>query len=246
MFRTIGLGFSTGILIAFLAHFYRPETTSFWFSNRSDKERLENVLKALVWQEQSVQIPDLSQTTSPTKPRIAIGFGACHDLFVDASFMFSGEDPPDTPEHVNDITTYAEFQSVFTYFFQHGAAAEYDKLVSAWKSWVNWKDWMILINGFRRFVPDDNLFERLVAKAEKDPAHRYALGGNAPVMALRFAQEGAEILLAGRMTQTLQKVLPPTITLAGSDNVDKDDIHLILEYKRNQVWQQYQSPRANR
>eukprot|EP00094_Tigriopus_californicus_P001080 TCALIF_01045-PA protein Name:"Similar to Adpgk ADP-dependent glucokinase (Mus musculus)" AED:0.27 eAED:0.27 QI:205/0.53/0.35/0.64/0.92/0.85/14/0/1299 len=222
MLRTIGFGLSTGILLALLAQYYCPEITPFWFIHHGQKGRMEHVLNALVSQEQSVDLAGLASFSSVNPPpRIAIGFGACHDLFVNASHMFSGQDPPKVPEHFNDITTYSEFQSVFAYFFRHGAAAE-------------------------RFVSEDKLFKGLVAKAEQDPAHRYALGGNAPVMALRFAQEGAEVLLAGRMSPELKKSLPTMITVAGSDHVAHDDVHLILEYKRNQVWQQYQSPRANR
>jgi ADP-dependent glucokinase len=36
----------------------------------------------------------------------------------------------------------------------------------------------------------------------------FALGGNAPVMAKRFALEGCEVLLAAAMTPKLQESLP--------------------------------------
>ena len=65
-------------------------------------------------------------------------------------------------------------------------------------------------------------------------------------MALRFAREGAQVLLAAKMTDKMRQGLPDTVTVAGSDNVKKDDVHLILEYKRGETWGPYKSPRANR
>jgi ADP-dependent glucokinase len=65
-------------------------------------------------------------------------------------------------------------------------------------------------------------------------------------MALRFAKEGAKVLLAAKMTEKMRKDLHESITLAGSDHVERDDIHLILEYKRQESWGKYTSPRANR
>ena len=42
-------------------------------------------------------------------------------------------------------------------------------------------------------MSDDDVFDQLVSEAAKAPEARYAIGGNAPVMALRFAREGAEV-----------------------------------------------------
>ena len=70
-------------------------------------------------------------------------------------------------------------------------------------------------------------------------------------MANRFAMEGADVLLAGKMSIALKDKIRPGITLTGNkgglhESVEKDDIHLILEYKRNEEWGTYKSPRANR
>ena len=65
--------------------------------------------------------------------------------------------------------------------------------------------------------------------------------------------EGADVILAGRMSNILKEKIRPGITLTGqaeqsSGNVihTKDDVHLIIEYKRNEEWGKYKSPRANR
>ena len=65
--------------------------------------------------------------------------------------------------------------------------------------------------------------------------------------------EGADVILAGRMSNILKEKIRPGITLTGQaeqspGNVihTKDDVHLIIEYKRNEEWGKYKSPRANR
>ena len=65
--------------------------------------------------------------------------------------------------------------------------------------------------------------------------------------------EGADVVLAGRMSKLLKDKIRPGITLTGQakqssgNAIDtKDDVHLILEYKRNEEWGKYKSPRANR
>ena len=81
--------------------------------------------------------------------------------------------------------------------------------------------------------------------AEKDSAHRWGLGGNAPVMAARFAKEGADVLLGAKLSPSLEDWIPPSVQVAGG-KVDVDDIHVIVEYKRKEVWDGVESPRANR
>ena len=61
--------------------------------------------------------------------------------------------------------------------------------------------------------------------------------------------EGANVILAGKMSKFLKGKIRSGIELTGNDmdtSTEKDDIHLILEYKRNEEWGKYKSPRANR
>ena len=64
-------------------------------------------------------------------------------------------------------------------------------------------------------------------------------------MANRFALEGANVLLAAKMSKNFQQTIHENIQVIG-DVIEKDDIHLILEYKRNEHWGNLKSPRANR
>lgn len=53
------------------------------------------------------------------------------------------------------------------------------------------------------------------------------------------------MLLAAKMTPKFRQKIHPNIKVTGED-ISEDDIHLILEYKRNEKWGDFQSPRANR
>ena len=59
-----------------------------------------------------------------------------------------------------------------------------------------------------------------------------ALGGNAPVMARRFALEGADVLLAAKMSKSFNEDSHESIKVTGEDILD-DDIHLILVKKNH-------------
>ena len=153
-------------------------------------------------------------------PRIAIGYGACRDLFVDGSHIMANQSFPDNPEHFLAVGNADELRRMYAYFFKAGAAAE-------------------------RFVSDEKLWRDLVALGEQQEGHRWELGGNAPVMAARFAKEGANVLLAAKLSPGLAGWLPEGVQVAGGA-IDTDDIHLILEYKREETWDHVKTPRANR
>lgn len=153
------------------------------------------------------------------KPKIAIGFGACQDVVVRAVDLL---DPLEetTPRHHHVIGTKQQLLEGFAYFFMHGAAAE-------------------------RFVENSTLFQELVAVASQDANARWTIGGNAPVMGSRLAQEGCHVLLGASMTKQLRESLHTDIEITGKD-LEKDDVHLILEYPTGEIWGPFQSPRANR
>ena len=65
------------------------------------------------------------------------------------------------------------------------------------------------------------------------------------MMAARFAREGASVLLGAKLSPGLADWIPEGVEVAGG-KVGLDDIHLIVEYKRNELWDTVESPRANR
>ena len=118
---------------------------------------------------------------------VAVGYGACLDIFVDASDLLGKETPPILPSHASEIKTKKDLLETFAYFFSHGAAAEYVNSYKLSSFYTNRFGSIELYRIFliRRFVAsdsnDENMFDILVEKAKSSPSYRMALGGNAPV-----------------------------------------------------------------
>ncbi|XP_066536560.1 ADP-dependent glucokinase [Hoplias malabaricus] len=179
-------------------------------------ERLDTVLSSLLRAEQKVGMNNIA------RPRVAIGFGGCVDIIVDAVTLLKkiGLQPADQPLHHDYIENEEQLAQSFSYFFAPGAASE-------------------------RFVMNDTLFSQLVEASRELPGNRWSVGGNAPVMAGRMVTEGCDVLLGGSFSTDFNDVLSQHITVAGK-TVEEPDIHLILEYPTGATWGQYTSRRANR
>ncbi|VVC94655.1 unnamed protein product [Leptidea sinapis] len=161
--------------------------------------------------------------TGIRQPKVALGYGACHDLFVNATSLLNHRELKGAPEHFNDISSKQELLKTFSYFFKHGAAAE-------------------------RFMSNSELFDNIVEEALKLPDTRWTIGGNAPLMAKRFHIEGWKVLVGAKMSKNLKAYIPDGIDIVGVDKDEeiKDDIHMILEYKADEKFGIFKSPRANR
>lgn len=144
------------------------------------------------------------------------------DVFVNAIPLLNLMDfkLPKHSKHHKLLQNKKDLSQGFLYFFEHGAAAE-------------------------RYMNNKTLFTSMVQSAKQIEGVRIELGGNAPVMANRFAREGAEVLLAAQSSPDFKKVLSSGIKMAGNA-VPQSDVHLILEYKTGEAWQSVVSPRANR
>ncbi|KAM9317452.1 ADP-dependent glucokinase-like [Gastrophryne carolinensis] len=192
---------------------------AYWLRNVQDdglQERLDTVLTSLLRAEQKVGLD------AERPPRIAIGFGGCLDIIVDGVELMkeAAIEPSYNPIHHNFIESETQLAESFAYFFPPGAASE-------------------------RYVSNDTLFRKLVDSSKRLPEMRWALGGNAPVMANRLAAEGCNVLLGGRLSPEEASVLSDRITIAGEPVTDAD-IHLIMEYPTGAKWGNHVSRRANR
>ncbi|CAL8379971.1 unnamed protein product [Arctogadus glacialis] len=179
-------------------------------------DRLDNVLSSLLRAERKVGI-DIR-----ARPKVAIGFGGCVDLIVDGVSLMNemGLSSTDQPLHHDSIENAQQLAQSFAYFFAPGAASE-------------------------RFVMNKTLFSELVETSRGLSGNRWAVGGNAPVMAGRMANEGCDVLLGGSFSPDFTEVLSQHIMVAGNV-VEEPDIHLILEYPAGASWGPYTSRRANR
>ena len=155
--------------------------------------------------------------------KVAVGFGSCVDIFGDALPVFSATKvSPQAPFHHDRIDDDKELAECFSYFFQQGAAGE-------------------------RYIASKDLFEELVENTYKGNLNKVALGGNAPVMANRFAleQPEAQILLAAQESHEFKEWMNPRVVFSGPVT-DHADRHLILEYKKNEKFGDLQNHRDNR
>ena len=203
------IGSAVSMAFILLAYFFKQD------DDVDMRGHLDDVLSGLLRAE--LKVPRPSQT------RVAVGFGSCRDVNADGIEVFQtladGVDIGE-PNHVDEITNVQEVTDIFTYFFQHGAAAE-------------------------RYISNTSLFDEMVNIAETLPETRSSLGGNAPVMANRFQKEGCKVLLGTQMSENLHTLIDKEIQVTGSLG-RKDDIHLVLEYDKGNEWKAYTSPRANR
>lgn len=63
----------------------------------------------------------------------------------------------------------------------------------------------------RRFVSNETLFQHLVKLSQNSESSHNTTGGNAPVMAKRFAMEGASVMLAAKREKYLMDVAIPNL-----------------------------------
>lgn len=100
---------------------------------------------------------------------------------------------------------------------------------------------------YRRYVSNSTLFRGWVEEAQRTNGSWTSSGGNAPVMANRFAVEGWEVLLGANMKCASRKQLHSSIKVTGeAGDLEGEDYHLLLEFDRGERWGRYSSPRANR
>ncbi|XP_026286281.1 ADP-dependent glucokinase-like [Frankliniella occidentalis] len=200
--KVFRIGCLLSLLVVLVAIWLRPGT------EREIDAEVRAILRGLI----DVETPDRVR-----KPKVAVGYGACMDVFTNAKDVLQFKESDLDP---GVITNDVELMQAYTYFFRHGAAAE-------------------------RFVHNSSLFDMLVEQAEQVPGARWEMGGTAAVMANRFSLEGCDVLLGAKMTPRLLKAFSPNVKVVGGD-VSKDDVHLILEYKAGETWGSFQAPRANR
>jgi len=182
----------------------------------TDFNRRESVLQALLSIERNWVRPK-------DPPEAYVGFGSCLDIFTSTSELFDALGFTEAPElaEFGVLNNKHELLSEFGYYFKQGAAAE-------------------------RYVADRGLFDQIVSASRSLPSTRSALGGNAPVIANRLAREGAIVYLGGQGSDDLKDFgLHSRLTSSGP-KVDQSDIHLIMEYDKNDRFGELESPRANR
>eukprot|EP00939_MAST-03C_sp_MAST-3C-sp1_P001835 g1835.t1 len=164
----------------------------------------------------------------PKSATVLVGTNANVDLIVPAiDFLESAEEntplPLDKTYGVNheSLESWSDVRETFAHFFDKGAAAE-------------------------RFVTKKELFDQVVRAAEKASSSSYRAGGNAALMANRFALDGFQVILSGQVSSQLSKHLEDRVSIASTVAEEQDSTHVILEYAKDASWGEIVSDRANR
>jgi ADP-dependent glucokinase len=155
---------------------------------------------------------------------VALGYNSNLDLRVNATALCTklGIEPSQLAQSNSIISSLRDLQQTFAYYFSQGSAAE-------------------------RFVSDLQLFQHIVKEAKSLSDIAYSTGGNAALMANRFASFGCETYLGGRVGGVLLKLLEKGVVVAESDSGElEDEVHLIMEYEVGAAWGSLRAPRANR
>lgn len=91
----------------------------YYRKNDISDERLSSLKEHLLFLESENRVGQ-----GNLQPKVALGYGACHDLFVNATALLDHRELKGNPRHYNEISNKEEFLKSFAYFFKHGAAAE--------------------------------------------------------------------------------------------------------------------------
>lgn len=126
------------------------------------------------------------------------------------------------PANYHAINSLGQFKGCFKYFFKKGSAAE--------RAIINLDDFDHILN------LTQNLKKQLF------------IGGNAALMAQGIAKRSKnnEILLFGPIGPKLKELLDVSIKIPETCFIEKDQIHLIMEYNDNDVFEDIKTPHSNR
>eukprot|EP01089_Gocevia_fonbrunei_P011838 TRINITY_DN2625_c0_g1_i1.p1 TRINITY_DN2625_c0_g1~~TRINITY_DN2625_c0_g1_i1.p1 ORF type:complete len:501 (+),score=93.92 TRINITY_DN2625_c0_g1_i1:62-1564(+) len=209
------------VLVALLAYWSVP------LQQRTKVQEKDNNVKLQYDRKNAVLQRLLNLTSNGHQPlKIAIGYNSNLDLIVNAIQLLKSLSlvPSNNSQDSYDtIASMEEFEKTFSYYMNRGSAAE-------------------------RFVEDKAVFNFIVSSASSLPEKdiTYFSGGNAALMANRFASEGCEVLLGGVVGRKLSGLLHPQIQKLASVEDQIDEVHLIMEFEKGTKWGTHTSPRANR
>ncbi|CAA9994250.1 unnamed protein product [Nesidiocoris tenuis] len=97
------------------------EPPIFWILRRRHLDRSSNQEppKLFVMIQKIIDSPQVRLS-----PKVAVGYGACVDLFVDGKDLLPSDVENLRPRHHDFINDYFQLYESYSYYFQHGAAAE--------------------------------------------------------------------------------------------------------------------------
>ncbi|RDD45185.1 ADP-dependent glucokinase [Trichoplax sp. H2] len=168
------------------------------------------------WQQQ------LDLDSANSQIRIAVGLNANVDLILPGVDLLNelGAKPNGTSDHLL-LRNINDVQDCFARSMKSCSAAE-------------------------RTMESRTLYQEIVASAEKIKLARHRIGGNAALLGETIANllPNASILLVGPVGPRLKSLLNPRIKVPVV--AEQDEVHLILEYERDEKWGDIKASCANR
>lgn len=107
--RRLKFGTALTVLIVLIAVYYR-----------NTENVLQKRLQALIHGLEKLE----NKHVITSRPKVAIGYGVCTDVYVNAKQLLAYSKEIGRPEHFDEINTEMELLKSFAYYFRHGAAAE--------------------------------------------------------------------------------------------------------------------------
>jgi len=155
--------------------------------------------------------------------RIAIGMNTNVDLILSGTDLFKTlkiDSTDNNTENCQAINSLMEFKQCFKYFFKKGSAAE--------RSFRSQSDFDHVLDG------------------TKNLKKKYFIGGNAGLMAESISTKlhDVDIFLVGPVGGKLKSLLNKKIQVPYV--IEKDEVHLILEYNVKEIFDEIETPTANR
>ncbi|XP_014664935.1 PREDICTED: ADP-dependent glucokinase-like isoform X2 [Priapulus caudatus] len=133
-----------------------------------------------------------------------------------------GLKPGEAADHAT-LQNMQHLQEAFTFFFGKGSAAE-------------------------RYYEDEAGFNSVVTAASSLQNAQWYIGGNAALMAQKISSTfpETEVMLVGPVGPKLLSLLHTSVKVPEKALIDEDEVHLIMEYQKNEIWGGRSAPVANR
>eukprot|EP00057_Strongylocentrotus_purpuratus_P033996 XP_793568.2 PREDICTED: ADP-dependent glucokinase [Strongylocentrotus purpuratus] len=159
------------------------------------------------------------------KSRIAVGVNVNTDLIVSGTAVLKKLGIDSSGQAIDNavIESLEELEQTFAFSLKNGAAIE-------------------------RIFSRSEDFEKVVQAADSLDEKQYFVGGNAALAGLKMADtwKGLEVLLIGPCGPRVRALLPPNIIVPKPSYKETDEVHLIMEFKRNERWGDYEAKVATR
>ncbi|XP_002734963.1 ADP-dependent glucokinase-like [Saccoglossus kowalevskii] len=167
-----------------------------------------------------------SRISLPSKraSKVAVGVNGNTDLIVSGTALLKALNATASQgEDHNILNSIHHLQETFSHFFEKGAAAE-------------------------RYFANGEVYKEVIKVADTLPSKQYYVGGNAALAGQKISSiiPDSQVLFVGPVGPKLKKLFHKGITVLESSITPQDEVHLIMEFPRDELWAGRATPIASR